>query len=116
MTVKRIFADVIFLLHAALFPLIALGWLVPSIWYFYMTLLAVTLLSDVYFGYCILSKWEFDLRKSVDSQIDYNYTWSGYYVHFFTQKYLDDIFWKRVSVLFLVSSLAINIYFHYFFR
>ncbi len=112
---KRIFADIIFIVHAGLFPIVLLGWMVPSIWYFYMTIMALTLVSALTFGYCILSKWEFDLRKQIDPKIDYNYTWSGYYVHRFTQKHLPEAFWKRMSIVFLAGSLAINIYFHYFF-
>jgi hypothetical protein len=116
MLAKRLLADAIFIVHAALFPLVLFGWAISSIWPIYIYLLIATLLSDLVFGYCILSKWEFDLRKQVDPQINYNCTWAGYYVHrLFTNAYLSDVFWKRVSIFFLVGSLAISIYFHYFY-
>jgi hypothetical protein len=116
MLFKRILADGIFLVHAALFPIVLFGWLLPSMWYIYMGIMAVTLFSALTFGYCLLSKWEFDVRRHIDPTIDYDYAWTAYYVHRFTQKHLSEIFWIRASVVFLVGSLGVNIYFHYFFR
>ena len=59
----RVGADAIFILHFLLVLFVVFGWLTPRLWPWYMAALVVTLISDMVFGYCILSKWEFDLRK-----------------------------------------------------
>ena len=99
--------------HAALFLLVLFGWTAPSLWYLYMSALALTLLSDLVFGYCILSKWEFDLRKRANPNIRYNYHWTSYYTYRLTERHLSDMFFTRASILFLIASLGINGYFHF---
>jgi len=111
---RRLLAAIIFFLHFAVVLIVLFGWMIPSLWYPYMAVLAGTLLSDLVFGYCILSKWEFDLRKKIDPSIDYNYRWTSYYTYRFTQHRVSDTFILRVSTVFLVGSLVINLYFHNF--
>jgi len=112
----RIPADAIFLLHAVLFPLVLFGWTMPSLWYPYIASLVAVLLSDLLFGYCILSKWEFDLRKKIDPTVNYDFTWSSYYTsRLFGKERFSNSFWKTAALIFLLGSLAINLYFRYFF-
>ena len=75
-----------------------------------MTILIGTLISDAMFGYCVLSKWEFDLRKSSNPPIDYDYTWSSYYTHWFTKQRISNAFIEKAAFVFLTVSLAANIY------
>ena len=110
--VHRILADVLFVLHAMLVLIVLFGWVSPRLWYPYMAALVIGLVSDLFFGYCVLSKWEFDLRRKIDPKIDYNYCWTSYYTHRFTRRYISDVFFSRASVVFLVSSIAINLFFH----
>lgn len=110
----RILADLIFILHATILIIALFGWLVPSLWYVYMTILILTLLSDVAFGYCILSKWEFDLRKKIDPSVNYRYSWTTFYTYKFTQNVISETFIERSAQVFIVGSLVLNIYFHYF--
>ena len=112
MIIKRIFAEIIFVLHVALFFLVLFGWALPGMWYFYMTLVALTLISDLVLGYCLLSKWEFDLRRQVNPEIKYDYSWSVYYLHRFLRKHFPEDFWRRASTVFLLASFTINLYFH----
>ena len=110
--IHKIAANALFSLHFIIVLAVLFGWIFPSIWYPYMVVLALTLLSDLVFGYCILSKWEFDVRKKIDPKIDYNYNWTSYYTYRFTRHRISDVFFLRVSVVFLAGSLAINLYFY----
>lgn len=106
----KIYADLIFIAHLVTLLIILLGWVVPSIWYLYISVLVLTLLSELAFGYCILSKWEFDLRKKINPSLNYNYHWSTFYTYKFTQGRISEKFFDYVTVIFLVMSLFINLY------
>jgi len=108
---NRVLADFLCALHALVVLIILFGWLVPSMWPVYMGLLVATLLSDLVFGYCILSKWEFQLRQQHNPQTSYNYYWTTHYTHRLTQGRISDQFFYKASLFFLISSLAINLYF-----
>ena len=110
----RIIADVICLIHLFVILVALFGWLVPSIWYLYMVTLAVALLSDLVYGYCILSKWEFDLRKKIDPATNYDFAWTTYYTHKFSKANVSNNFFEKISLIFLALSLFINIYFRFF--
>ncbi len=110
----KISADIIFLLHIVIFLIALFGWIFPRIWYLYVTTLALVLLSDLIFGYCLASKWEFDLRKKVNPEVKYAYAWSSYYTYKFTDHKLSPVLFERVAIVFLAGSLFLNLYFHYF--
>jgi len=111
----RIVADFICLIHLLVVLIVLFGWLAPSLWYFYMITLVLALLSDLVFGYCILSKWEFNLRKKIDPSVNYDFAWTTYYTRKFSKANISDNFYKKFSILFLTFSLLINIYFRFFF-
>jgi hypothetical protein len=111
--IYRAGADAIFLLHFILVLLAISGWAFPSIWWFYMGALVATLLSDLVFGYCILSKWEFDLRKKYDPKTNYNYTWTTFYTYKITNHQIRDSFYKKVAITAIVLMLLINLYFRF---
>ncbi len=112
----RIAAEILLVLHIAIVLVIVFGFLIPTIWYLYVGCLAATLTSDMLFGYCILSKWEFDLRKKQNPSVDYNYTWTTYYTYKITNVHISDTFYWWTSLLFLSCALTVNIYFHYLFN
>lgn len=114
--IYRIGADSIWLIHGLIVLIAFFGWLVPSLWTIYMSILILTLLSDLIYGYCLLSKWEFSLRKSIDPTVNYNYTWSSFYTYKLTQKMLSNKFVQRVALFFIFSSLLVNFYFHFFYK
>ena len=109
----RTAANLIFVFHFFLVLLVLFGWLVPSLWYLYMATLVATLISDLVFGYCILSKWEFSLRRLVNPKLNYDFTWTTYYTHKFTNQKVSHRFFKQTAVVFLILSIAINLYFKF---
>jgi len=111
--IYKIFANFIFIIHSITLFIILLGWTIPSIWYVYISILILTLLSELAFGYCILSKWEFDLRKKINSSLNYNYHWSTFYTYRFTQGRISEKFFDYATTIFLVISLIVNLYFYF---
>lgn len=111
----RIGADGIFVAHLLLVLVVVFGFLIPSIWYLYMTILVATLLSDVVYGYCILSKWEFNLRKKLDPGVTYNFTWATYYTYKVTNYRISDTFYKKAAIAALMLCIALNVYFKFLF-
>ncbi len=110
-TVYKISAQLIFLIHSALFLLVLTGYLFPGLWYYYMGVLLLAFVSDLLFGYCLLSKWEFQLRKKWNQNIDYNYSFASYYTYKLTNKRMNDTFYRFAAVSFLGLSFFINLYF-----
>ncbi len=62
----NLIANVVFLLHLFLVLVVCIGWAFPSLFYLFLFLLSITALSEIFLGYCILTKWEFSLRKKID--------------------------------------------------
>lgn len=60
------FANLIFLVHLSLVLLVVLGWLVSSLFYFFIGAIFATIISEIFLRYCILSKLEFWIRKKID--------------------------------------------------
>lgn len=112
--VYRIGADIIWLAHLAVVLIALFGWLVPSLWSVYMAVLAGVLISTLGLGYCILSKWEFELRKRIDPSLSYDFVYSSYYTYRLTRGYLSNEFLARAGIVFAALSLAINLYFYWY--
>ena len=108
-------ADAIWLIHFLVVSLVLFGWLVPSFWYVYMVVLTGTLISELIWSYCILSKWEFDLRKRLNPSINYDFTYATYYTYRLTQGRLSPRFLGQASIVFTSLSLLINLYFRLWF-
>ena len=106
----RICGVLLFIVHSVILFIILFGEFFPKIWIVYFSILILTLLSELYFGYCIVSKWEFDLRKKINPKINYDYNWATFYTYKFTQNRISELFFKRATVIFLVTSLVLNIY------
>ena len=95
--------------------LILFGWFFHSLWYVYMITLAGALISELVWSYCFLSKWEFNLRKKVNPNINYDYSYTSYYTHKITRQHLSPRFLARLGILFTSLSLVINLYFKFLF-
>lgn len=65
-------ANTIFIFHFALVLIVCLGWIFPSLFYIFITLLFATALSEIFLGYCILTKWEFDIRRKMQPTKQYD--------------------------------------------
>ncbi len=111
-TLYKIAADSIWLVHFAVVCIALFGWLVPSFWVIYLGVLIGTLISTLTLGYCILSKWEFDLRKKLNPALTYNFSYASYYTYRLTQGHLSSRFLARTGVIFCAASLLIYAYFH----
>jgi hypothetical protein len=111
----RIGADIILIAHFFLVLLAICGFLIPSLWYAYMAVLIATLVSDLVFGYCILSKWEFDLRKRINPKINYDFAWTTYYTYKLTNQRISNTFYKHAATTTLVLCIALNLYFKFWF-
>jgi len=111
----RAAADLVWGIHFCVVVVVLFGWLVPSIWYVYMAALVSTLISDLVFKYCILSKWEFALRKMSGSGAVYDFTYTTYYTYRLTQGRLFQHFLGFVGIVFTSLSLFINIYFTFWY-
>ncbi len=107
----RIVADLLFFLHGVVLFVILFGWAFASIWLLYVVTLVHTLLSLLVFGYCILSKWEFDLRKKLNPALHYDYSFVTFYTYKFTEKHISKSFVKNVGFIFLTLSLFFAFYF-----
>lgn len=104
-------ADAIWLFHTFVLVVALFGWLWPAIHTFYILVLALALLSNIFLGYCFLSKWEFDLRKRANPKLRYDYPYTSYYTYRLTRGRLSRRF-LRLTVFFFTSiSLLINFIF-----
>jgi hypothetical protein len=112
----RIVAELILGLHIFAVFLILFGWALPDMWWLYMSALVGTLVSDAIFGYCILSKWEFDLRKKYNPATDYDFSWTSYYTYKLTNVHISNRFYRIVAFTFLPLSIVINLYFKFLFN
>lgn len=106
----RITANFVWILHFCVVVIVLFGWAVPAIWPLYMSVLVLTLLSEVIWDYCLLSKWEFDLRKKLDPKLDYEYAYASYYTYKLTQGRLSRNFLNRFGRVFITASLIVNVY------
>ncbi len=108
---KRVLAEALFVLHFFLVVFVALGWMIESLRYVYIAILIATFISDATLGYCLLSRWEFKLRKSVDHRIHYDHTWLNYYAaKILGQQKISNSFIERGALIFLTVALAANMY------
>ncbi len=113
MLLKKIFADGLFLLHGSILLVILFGRLFQTLWWLYVPILGITLTSEVLLGYRFLSRWEFDLRKQINPEIAYDFTFSGYYTRKLTGHSLRTELVKVAAWTFLPASLGLELYFHF---
>lgn len=109
-TFEHIAAVGVFALHCLVMVVALFGWLWPSIWPAYIALITFVLIQDIFLGYCILSRWEFSLRRLLNPKLRYDYTFSSFYTYKLTHKRLSTKFVRIAGIVFLSASLAINLY------
>ena len=108
-TLEHVGAVGVFLLHCAVVALALFGWLWPQIWPVYIALVAVILLQDIFLGYCVLSRWEFALRRMLNPKLRYDYTFTSYYTYKLTHKRLSTQFIRIAGIVFLSASLIVGL-------
>lgn len=105
-------ADALWVTHFSVVVMALFGWLIPWLWPVYIAVLVGTLASTLMFGYCILSKWEYQLRREADPEVEYDFSYASYYTYRLTRGHISPKFLAQASVIFVSLSLAANIYFH----
>lgn len=112
-TFYKILADLIFIFHLLIVLVVLFGWTVPQIWFFYMSVLILSLTSGLILGYCFLSKWEFNIRKKINPQTTNGSSFITYYIYKVTNYRISDSQYAGVSNIFLISSILLNLYLRY---
>ena len=107
---SKLFANLILLIHLALVFVILFGWHFESIKLVYISALVLTLASEVFLGYCILTKWEFDLRKKDEPNLDYDYSFLSYYAYKLFGNRIPGKFIKYPALGFLIASIILYLW------
>jgi hypothetical protein len=58
-------ADIIFVIHFLLVLSVVFSWLFPKLFVYFLVLWTFTFISEILFGRCVLTNWEFDLRRKI---------------------------------------------------
>lgn len=105
----KIIAEFLFIFHGIAAIILLFFWYFKPLYLIYLVTLIISLISDMLFGYCFLSQWEFYFRKKIDSTLDYEHTFFSFYFNkYFGQK----ISTRTVQItvlIFLWVSMFINI-------
>ena len=100
----------IFILHLGVVFINIMGWLFPILRPLYQITLLVTIISWVTTTSCILTVWEFKLRKIVNPRIEeYEYQFIDFYLRKWFKGSARPQFIHRIGLLFLVASFGLNI-------
>lgn len=111
----RVGADVVFFFHFIWIMLGMFAWAWAELWYTYVFVVVTTIASYLFSRNCILTRWEFALRRRAGQWLDFSSDWIPYYTHKLGGSRVSDAFLFRAALFFLVSTLALNLYFRYFY-
>ncbi len=103
----QILANLVFIVHLILVLVILFGWYITKIKYIYLWSLILTLISEVVFGFCLLTKWEFDLRKKIDPNLKYDYSFVSYYAYKYLGINPPKKLIKYLALIFLITSIIL---------
>ena len=114
-------ARLVFALHFALVLVVSVGWLIPGLFYVYLFAFIATLYSELFLGYCPLTRLEFSLRKKVNPNLVFDKSCIVHYVRaLFGLKPREagtapKTFFKKYSFIFVLSGIfAVSIIFKIF--
>ena len=100
-------ADLIFLIHCLIVFVIVFGWAFAKLNFIYPLVLVATLVLETIFGYCILTEFEFRLRKKIEPSLEYDHSFVTYYMHKIYDFKIPRRFLDIVYKSFLIVSLMI---------
>ena len=113
-------ANSLFLLHAAFALIVLVGWAIPDVVYVYLPVLLTSLIAERLLGYCVLTKWEFAIRKRLYPALHYEHSFLIHYgCKVFHIERSDKLSRKSTQCggyafsLLLLSSLALSIVFRF---
>ena len=72
-------ANSIFFIHTGFVLMVLVGWAIPGIFYVYLPMLIASLVSELLLGYCVLTKWEFGIRKRLFPTFRYEHS---FFIHY----------------------------------
>lgn len=101
----HVFANIVFLFHILVVFIILFGWYFSSLRLIYVCVLFATLLSEILLGYCPLTKLEFDFRKKLIPNLNYDYSFLSYYVYQLTNINVPGKYVRYPAIIFLTASL-----------
>ncbi len=116
-----VLANLILIVHLTLVFVVTFGWLVPSLFYAFVLFLLLTILSEIIFGACILSIWEFGIRRELNPERKYD---TSCIIHYSRKLWgleprvkseAPRTFFQKYSfILMLLTLLLIGSSFHFF--
>ena len=65
-------ASLVFVIHLILVSVVTFGWLNGDLYLLFLGALVATVISELIYGSCLLSTWEFNLRRKIDPSKKYD--------------------------------------------
>ena len=76
-------ANLFFFVHLAIILINGILWLFPSLFYIFLPTIIITILTEIFWGSCFLSNWEFNLRRKVNPGAVYAPSFITHYTYKF---------------------------------
>jgi hypothetical protein len=109
-TIVKILANGILFVHALVVFIILFGWRFDKFSWVYISILSITFFTQLFLGYCFLTRWEFNLRKKLDPTLDYDSSFLSWYMYKYSNIHIPTKGIKYVSLAFLFISIVIFLY------
>ena len=103
----KILANFILIVHAVFVFIILFGWSFTSFSLIYILTLLIAFFTQLFMGYCVLTRWEFYLRKKLDQTLDYDSSFLSWYMYKYSNIHIPTRGIKYVSLAFLFISIVI---------
>ncbi len=100
--------NILFILHFIFVIIIFFGWVFPSIHFIYVLILSGTLLCWVVLGYCPITRWEFNIRRKYEPNLNYKNEYLEYYFSKFLKINIPVTYIRFYGTLFIILSLLIS--------
>jgi hypothetical protein len=115
MKTKRFFyltlANFLVFLHIPVLFILLFGWRLEHPSWVYPLVLMGTLGTQIVTNSCILTKWEFTLRKKLDPTLSYDASFLSFYAYKYSNIRISSSLLRILSYLFL--SISLLIYYKY---
>ena len=96
------------ILHPVVTLTILFGWMFDILFYIYGSVLFLTLLSWMWYGSCVLSEWEFVLRKKLEPELpEYEHAYIHYHLRKVFNRPPSKLFIRRIGTIFISLSLLL---------
>ena len=114
-------ANSIFVIHTMFVVVVLVGWAIPGVFSVYVPVLISSLISELMLGYCVLTKWEFGIRRKIYPDMHFEYSFIMHYTRKFLNLKKPDGSTKKsikfggygfvlILILFFSLSLVFNLF------